>query len=92
MKKHYERIQPEYETLLKNSQKRLAEAAEKAAAEAKRQAEETRKQEEEARKQAEQAAGPTMNGDWYQAPAGFKYLKVTSGKTYGQVKIQITSL
>lgn len=86
LKKHYERIQPEYETLLKNSQKRLAEAAEKAAAEAKRQAEETRKQEEEARKQAEQAAGPTMNGDWYQAPAGFKYLKVTSGKTYGQVK------
>jgi hypothetical protein len=86
LKKHYERIQPEYETLLKNSQKRLAEAAEKAAAEAKRQAEETRKQEEEARKQAEQAVGPTMNGDWYQAPAGFKYLKVTSGKTYGQVK------
>lgn len=79
LEKHYERIQPEYETLLKNSQKRIAEVAEKAATEAKRQA-------EEARKQVEQAAEPTMNGDWYQAPAGFKYLKVTSGKTYGQVK------
>lgn len=29
----------------------------------------------------------TQSGDWYVAPAGYKYLKVESGLTYGQVKI-----
>jgi hypothetical protein len=35
---------------------------------------------------ANDSATPTLVGDWHQAPAGYKYLKVESGKTYGQVK------
>ncbi|MBM6615750.1 hypothetical protein JTF06_12730 [Desemzia sp. RIT804] len=29
---------------------------------------------------------PSLSGEWYQAPSGYKFLKVESGKTYGQVK------
>lgn len=36
---------------------------------------------------ASQAPAPTLSGEWYQAPDGYKFLKVESGKTYGQVKI-----
>lgn len=32
------------------------------------------------------APSPSLSGEWYQAPSGYKFLKVDSGKTYGQVK------
>lgn len=80
LKNHYDKIQPDYQTILENSQKRIAEAERKAAEEAKKQQEEARRQEQQAASQS------TVVGGWHQAPAGKKYLKVESGKTYGQVK------
>lgn len=66
--------------------KRIAEEK----AEAKRQADARIAEQAAAEEAARQNAAPptaTQSGDWYQAPAGYKYLKVDSGLTYGQVKI-----
>ena len=67
--------------------------AEKEAAEQAKRDEITRQQAEaEAQRQAEAAnnnqepGSLSLVGDWYQAPPGYKFLKVESGLTYGQVK------
>lgn len=96
--KHSTSLQTIYDEYLENSDKRIAEAKKKAeqeaAEKAAREKEEAAKQqalaEEQARNSASNAASsssaPTLVGEWYQAPAGYKFLKVESGKTYGQVK------
>lgn len=97
--KQYDLLNTQYRSLSDKSKDRQ----EKAAAEAERKAAEKEKArqtaEKEAQQQAEkdaakeaqqaasQAPAPSQVGEWYQAPAGYKYLKVDSGKTYGQVKI-----
>lgn len=73
----------EFDQQLKVSDQRIEEANKKAEAEAKEQA----RKEAEAQKKAEaESAGPTLVGEWHQAPPGKKFLKSQSGKTYGQVK------
>ncbi|WP_313466803.1 hypothetical protein [Carnobacterium sp.] len=94
--KNYETLQTKYDEFLGNSNQRISEAKKKAEQEA---AEKTAREKEEAAKQqtAQQASSasspssgstssPTLSGEWYQAPSGYKFLKVSSGKTYGQVK------
>lgn len=98
---NYSSMKSNYDNYLKTSDKRIEEAKKKAEQEAKelaKQQEEARKKAEaEALKQAEiaeqQAAAnnatvstPNVVDGWHQAPDGYKYLKVESGKTYGQVK------
>lgn len=74
------------------AEKAAAEKAAKEAAAAEQKAREQAAAQEAVAQQAEAAAEssstptPSVSGGWYQAPAGFKYLKVESGKTYGQVK------
>jgi len=70
---------------------REKEAAEKAQIEAEKQAAREQEAAQVANQQGvEQPANATPSstlvGEWHQAPAGYKYLKVDSGKTYGQVK------
>ena len=73
----------DHDTIKTASDGRIAEAKKKAEAEAREQA----RKDAEAQKKAEEAsAGPTLVGEWYQAPPGKKFLKAASGKTYGQVK------
>lgn len=95
-----ESLEKSNERIAEAKKKAEKEAAERAKKEAEEQAaREKEAQAEAARQQAaveqmtvEQAtnandsATPTLVGDWHQAPAGYKYLKVESGKTYGQVK------
>ncbi|MGY3749039.1 V-type ATP synthase subunit I domain-containing protein [Vagococcus acidifermentans] len=83
LKAVYMDAQSDYSDYLKKSDARIAEAKkkaeEKAAAEAARQA--------EIKASANNSPGEaTYSAGWYRAPAGYKYLKVESGKTYGQVK------
>lgn len=82
---HYDSHKNDYDEYLKNSDKKIAE--EKARAE-KEAAEQAKRAEEEARQATENAqkeSSVTSDG-WHQAPAGQKYLKRSSGLTYGQVK------
>lgn len=97
----HEALQTEYEAAVKavNKRKAAAEkaAAEKAAAEQKAREEAAAQaaaqaaQGAAAQPQALAGSGtttptPSVSGGWHQAPDGYKFLKVESGKTYGQVK------
>lgn len=89
-----------YHDARKKSDGRIAEAKKKAEEEAAKKAaqekalreaaaEEAARQQAAAQSQASNHASPpaaTVSGGWHQAPAGYKYLKVESGLTYGQVK------
>lgn len=85
----YQALQEKYDDYSDNSKQRIAEAkkkaeqAEKAAAE---KAAEAAKQQASQANNSSTAGEPTLSGGWYQAPDGYKFLKVSSGKTYGQVK------
>lgn len=85
----YQALQEKYDDYSNNSKQRIAEAkkkaeqAEKAAAE---KAAEAAKQQASQANNSSAAGEPTLSGGWYQAPDGYKFLKVSSGKTYGQVK------
>lgn len=91
-------LQSQYDTFLTSSDTRNAEAKKKAEEEAakkaaeeaaaQQQAQQAAQQQEAAVSQANSATPPalTQNGAWYQAPAGWKFLKAESGKTYRQVK------
>ncbi|WP_122646383.1 hypothetical protein [Enterococcus mediterraneensis] len=85
----YQALQEKYDDYSDNSKQRIAEAkkkaeqAEKAAAE---KAAEAAKQQASQANNSSTAGKPTLSGGWYQAPDGYKFLKVSSGKTYGQVK------
>lgn len=98
---NYSPMKADYDSYLINSEKRIEEAKKKVEEEARELAklqEETRKKEEaDALKQAEiveqqtatnnnDVSTPNVVGGWHQAPEGYKFLKVESGKTYGQVK------
>ncbi|MEG0551309.1 MAG: hypothetical protein RR554_09100 [Vagococcus sp.] len=86
LKTNYDGQKSDYDSFLKNSNKKIAEEKAQAEKEAKEQAQ---KAQEEARRAAEnsQKESSVSSDGWHQAPAGYKYLKVTSGLTYGQVKI-----
>lgn len=88
-------LQNEYEELLEKSTQRIADAKAKAEQEAAKKAAEKRVAEKEQEKQKSSSSSSssssstpsaTVSNGWHQAPEGYKYLKVTSGKTYGQVK------
>lgn len=91
---NYTSLQSVYDNTVTSRNQRIEEAKKKAAAEAAEKAAQEKKAAEAAAKAAaEQAAAsttavpaPTLAGEWYQAPAGYKFLKVESGLTYGQVK------
>lgn len=92
----YQTLQTNYKQYLGNSERRAAEAQKKAeqeaAEQAAREAAAAKQAAETAQAQANAAnndasASPSQVGGWYQAPAGHKYLKESSGLTYGQVKI-----
>lgn len=90
----YQRLQSSYNQYLENSAQRAAEAQKKAQQEA---AEQAAREAAAAKQAAERAqanaassnpaAGSSQVGGWHQAPAGHKYLKESSGLTYGQVKM-----
>lgn len=91
----FDDLQENYDSFKGKSEERIALAKEKEAQEkAEREAQEKVAQEKAAQEKASQQAAsvsasvpsPTLNGQWYQAPAGYKFLKSDSGKTYGQVK------
>ncbi|MBM7708640.1 hypothetical protein [Enterococcus lemanii] len=75
---NYQELKKNYDEYSNNSTKRLEEKAQQQAA-----------AERQAALEAEKASGPgelRLVGDWYQAPAGYKFLKESSRLTYGQVK------
>lgn len=87
---NYQALHTKYDESLNISNQRIEEAKKKAEQEA---AEKAAREKEEAEKQQAAAASsssapaPSLAADgWYQAPAGYKFLKVDSGLTYGQVK------
>lgn len=87
---NFQSLKMDYDSSLSTSNQRVA-AAKKA--EQEKAAQEKAAQEKAAAEAAQQQAAasaspasPTVVGGWYQAPAGYKYLKGDSGKTYGQVK------
>lgn len=91
----FDDLQENYDSFKGKSEERIALAKEKEAQEkAEREAQEKVAQEKAAQEKASQQAAsvsasvpsPTLNGQWYQAPAGYKFLKSDSGKTYEQVK------
>ena len=90
--KSEERIAEAKKKAAEEKAKREAEEEKRKAEEEKRQreaqaaAEEARQQEVQQQQAQASSATPTLVGEWYQAPAGYKFLKVESGKTYGQVK------
>ncbi|KPG70619.1 hypothetical protein [Enterococcus sp. RIT-PI-f] len=91
-------LDDQYTNAKTSSDKRIADKK-KAAAQAEREKQE--KEQAAQAKAAEEASqassnqtssnqstpSPSLVGEWYQAPDGYKFLKVESGKTYGQVKI-----
>lgn len=99
--KNYVILQTNYDEFMSNSNQRIAAAKEKAEAEAKEKAErekEAAAAQQVAQKSNNSSSSssstssntstpsPFLSGEWYQAPSGYKFLKVESGKTYGQVK------
>lgn len=79
----------------KKAEQEAAKKAEKAAqekAEAKKRASQqsdnnsSKSNNSSSTKSNDSTSSTTVSGGWHQAPAGHKYLKVSSGKTYGQVK------
>lgn len=94
-------LDDQYTNAKTSSDKRIADKkkAAEAAAEAEREKQEKEqaaqaKAAEEANQASSNQTGsnqstpsPSLVGEWYQAPDGYKFLKVESGKTYGQVKI-----
>ncbi|MGE7366666.1 hypothetical protein ACQKKE_08470 [Desemzia incerta] len=83
-------LQNEYEELLEKSTQRIADAkaeAEQEAAE-KPAAKEQEKQQSSSSSSNSGSSTPsaTVSNGWHQAPEGYKYLRIDSGKTYGQVK------
>ena len=98
--KNYAILQTNYDESMSNSNQRIAAAKEKAETEAKEKAErEKEAAAQQASNSSSSSSGtssntssststpsPSLSGEWYQAPSGYKFLKVDSGKTYGQVK------
>jgi hypothetical protein len=87
---NFQSLKMDYDSSLSTSNQRVA-AAKKAEQEkaAQEKAAQEKAAAEAAQQQAAASASPassTVVGGWYQAPAGYKYLKGDSGKTYGQVK------
>ena len=97
----YDEIKASSDAKIAEAKKKAEEKAKREAEERQKAEEQARIEEEkrqqaavaEAQRQAEsntamnQGQGEaTYSGGWYQAPAGYKYLKSESGKTYGQVK------
>lgn len=90
-----EALQKQYDVSVKSSNQRNEEAKKQAAEKAA--AEQAAAEKAAAEKAAEQATAnqntgnatptPIPSGSWYQAPSGWRFLKVESGKTYRQVKI-----
>ncbi|GGI65636.1 hypothetical protein ACFQOY_10055 [Enterococcus alcedinis] len=98
LQKHTTDLTEHYETYAAKSEERIEKTRQEAEAkriagekaEAKRQADARIAEQAAAEEAARNNAAPpaaTQSGDWYQAPAGYRYLKVDSGLTYGQVKI-----
>lgn len=84
---HYQALQTNYTDISASSERRAAEAKKKAEQEAAAAAAAAAQAEKQNNATAQaSAAAPTQVGGWYQAPAGYKFLKPDSGKTYGQVK------
>ena len=98
--KNYAILQTNYDESMSNSNQRIAAAKEKAETEAKEKTErEKEAAAQQASNSSSSSSGtssntssststhsPSLSGEWYQAPSGYKFLKVDSGKTYGQVK------
>lgn len=98
LKDDFSVLDSQYDSAKTNSDKRIADKKKEAEAAAKAEREKQAKEQAAAAEQAkaEEASqasanqatpSPSLVGEWYQAPAGYKFLKVESGKTYGQVKI-----
>ncbi|WP_430611118.1 hypothetical protein [Enterococcus sp. DIV0876] len=98
LKDDFSALDSQYDSAKTNSDKRIADKKKEAEAAAKAEQEKKAKEQAAAAEQAKaeeanQASAnqatpsPSLVGEWYQAPAGYKFLKVESGKTYGQVKI-----
>lgn len=98
LKDDFSALDSQYDSAKTNSDKRIADKKKEAEAAAKAEREKQAKEQAAAAEQAKaeeanQASAnqatpsPSLVGEWYQAPAGYKFLKAESGKTYGQVKI-----
>ncbi|MFL2145222.1 hypothetical protein [Desemzia sp. FAM 24101] len=75
----------------KAEQEAAEKAAEKKAAEERAAAQKQEEQQPSSSSSSSNNSAPstpsaTVSGGWHRAPEGYKYLKVSSGKTYGQVK------
>lgn len=99
LKDDFAALDSQYDSAKTSSDKRIADKKKEAEAAAKAEREKQAKEQAEAAEQAkaneeanqananQATPSPSLVGEWYQAPAGYKFLKVESGKTYGQVKI-----
>lgn len=97
LKETFEALDVTYSSSLDNSnerkfeqekedrEKREQEAKEQEAREKKAREEAAQQSREQSQQSSPKEATVTSDG-WHQAPNGYKYLKVESGKTYGQVK------
>lgn len=91
--KNYTALQNEYKNLSEKSNQRIADAKAKAeqeaaekAAEKKAAAQEQQQSSSSSSNSSSSTPSATVSNGWHRAPEGYKYLKVSSGKTYGQVK------
>lgn len=90
--KNYAILQTNYDEFMSNSNQRIAAAKEKAEREKEEAAQQVAQKSSNSSSSSSSTSSststpsPSLSGEWYQAPSGYKFLKVDSGNTYGQVK------